>query len=362
MADAICRWRNPYLETVKELIEILPKSELTKEQARAIVEARSPYNFYKTPYQLACQLGLYHETNGYYYPKFKHTPTDQELNEYLENWIIHYTVPNPYTRSLSNGIEPFSIHSQICQKLIDANDELNWEVVLLELFGIDIGNKDILKNSLKYSPVFEINKNTIRLKEGVNYDQLNPYVQVDINKNRENKEYFFDLFDLPNQAIPSLESISNDLVTDVTVEERDLINQLQGSNEYTQTEKNQIVKARIGQGVFRRNLIEDCPFCPITSVDDVNLLIASHIKPWRSSDNIERLNSKNGLLLTPTYDKLFDRGYISFREDKTLIISPQISTDNVTRLSLTPNMEIPNLPIFGREEYFEYHRAEILRN
>ena len=92
MADAICRWRNPYIDTVKELIEILPKTELTKERARAIVEAKF-HNFYKTPYQLACQLGLYHETNGYYYPKFKHTPTDEELNEYLENWIIHYTVP-----------------------------------------------------------------------------------------------------------------------------------------------------------------------------------------------------------------------------------------------------------------------------
>ncbi len=361
MADAICRWRNPYIDTVKELIEILPKTELTKERARAIVEAKF-HNFYKTPYQLACQLGLYHETNGYYYPKFKHTPTDEELNEYLENWIIHYTVPNPYTRSLPNEIEPFSIHSQICQKLIEANSNLNWEDVLQELFGIDIGNKDILKNSLKYSPIFEVTGHTISLKEDVNYSQLIPYLEIDISSNRLNKEYFFDLFDLPSQDVSSIELTPSELITDITREERDLINQLQSSLAYTQTEKNQIVKARIGQGVFRRSLIEDCPFCPITLVDDVNLLIASHIKPWRSSDNIERLDSKNGLLLTPTYDKLFDRGYISFREDRTLIISPQISTSNISRLALTPNMEIPNLPIGGREDYFEYHRTEILRN
>ena len=141
-----------------------------------------------------------------------------------------------------------------------------------------------------------------------------------------------------------------------------MINQVQSSNEFTQTEKNQIVKARIGQGVFRRSLIEDCPFCPITLVDDVNLLIASHIKPWRSSNNIERLDCNNGLLLTPTFDKLFDKGFISFREDRTLIISPQISETNIARLLLTPNMELPNLPIGGREDYFEYHRTEILRN
>ena len=263
---------------------------------------------------------------------------------------------------MPNEIEPFSIHSQICQKLIEANSNLNWEDVLQELFGIDIGNKDILKNSLKYSPIFEVTGHTISLKEDVNYSQLIPYLEIDISSNRLNKEYFFDLFDLPSQDVSSIELTPSELITDITREERDLINQLQSSLAYTQTEKNQIVKARIGQGVFRRSLIEDCPFCPITLVDDVNLLIASHIKPWRSSDNIERLDSKNGLLLTPTYDKLFDRGYISFREDRTLIISPQISTSNISRLALTPNMEIPNLPIGGREDYFEYHRTEILRN
>ena len=365
MADAICRWRNPYIDTVREFIEILPRIELVKEQARNIIEAKwaVKYNntFFHTAYQLACQLGLYHETNGYYYPKFKYTPTDNELNEYLETWIIHYTVPNPYTRSLPNNLETFSIHSRICQKLIETNVDLNWDDILLELFGIEIGNKDILKNSFKYSPVFDVIGNLIRIKDGVSYDELIPYLEVDINSNRENKEYFFDLFDLPNQEILPINSTQNEIITDATIEEINLINQLQDSTEFTQTEKNQIIKARIGQGLYRRSLIEDCPYCPITLVNEVNLLIASHIKPWRTSNNNERINPKNGILLTPTFDKLFDTGIITFSNDKRLLVSNIISVENKQRLNLVDQTIYPMLPIKGREEFLEFHRDVIFK-
>lgn len=60
MAGPICRWRNPYIQTVIEFIELLPKEELSKERAREIVERDFP-DFYRTPYQLACQLVLYYE-------------------------------------------------------------------------------------------------------------------------------------------------------------------------------------------------------------------------------------------------------------------------------------------------------------
>lgn len=358
MADAICRWRNPYIDTIKELIEILPKVELTKQQARNSVVSKSP-SFYRTPYQLACQVGLYHETDGFYYPKFNSMASDDNLLKYLENWIVHYTVPNPYTRSLPSNIKPFSIHAEVCRKLIEAQSDLSWNSTLYNLFGIEIGNKDILKNSFNYySPVFNIEGDSIKLKTGIAYDDLQQYVKVDISTNRDNKEYFFDLFEVSQE----INFVDNILVTEATTEELNLINQIQSSNQYTQTEKNQIVKARIGQGLFRRNLISDCPFCPITKIDDSKLLIASHIKPWRTSNNIERLDFKNGLLLTPTFDKLFDLGFITFRNDKSLQISSQISDVNINRLGIKNNMEIVNLPINGREAYFEYHRTEIFKS
>jgi len=361
MADPICRWRNPYAQTVFELISILPKEEMTKVRAREIVTELSP-NFYRTPYQLACQLGLYHETDGYYFPKFTSTPNEDELNEYLTYWITHYSAPNPYTPSLSNQ-EPFSIHAEICRRIEASQSSLNWGLVRDDIFQEQIGNNDILINSINaYSPVIQIrDKTIITLKEGISYEDLRPFIEVDINSSRLNKEYFFDLFPIPGEFNIQTEDNSNILVHNISQEEINAITDIEQSNDYSQTEKIQIVKARIGQGYFRRHLIEECPFCPITLVDDVRLLIASHIKPWRSSNNSERINAKNGLLLTPTMDKLFDNGYISFRTDKTLIVSEMISEVNHNKLNLTPNIEIPNLPIGGREDFFEYHRAEILK-
>jgi hypothetical protein len=362
MADPICRWRNPYLETVVELIEILPKEEHSKERARELVNSLSPYDFYRTPYQLACQLGLYHETDGRYFPKFTYTPTHAEVLEYLSNWIIHYSVPNPYTRGFDN-LEPFSIHSQLCRLLAESQNQVDWETTRDELFQQAIGNNDILINSLnRYSPVVSITAGMIHLKDDKSYDDLLPYIEVDVCEERDNKEYFFDLFRIPSQIEEDIQIHNTDIVTNLTAQDVEAINTVQNIPNLSQTEKNQIVAARIGQGLFRRNLIYEQGACPITGVDDSRLLIASHIKPWRVSNNTERLDAKNGLLLSPTYDKLFDSGFISFRDNRQIIISSLISDENKARLSLIADSVYPAIPIAGREVYLEYHRDTILKN
>lgn len=361
MADPICRWRNPKLSTVIELISLLPKEEMTKNKAREIVVENSPYKaeFYTTPYQLACQLGLYYETKERYFPKFTFEPTEEDVINYLQNWIVHYTVPNPYTKKMGD-VEPFSIHSAFCERLFAAKNSLSFEDLLLEIFEEEIGNDDILKNSISYySPVITIANGSVQLKEKTNYDDLIPFIKVDINIERDNKEYFFDLFTLPIK--PTINPLYQDLIQEATKEDFALINSIQEIPNLTQTQKNQIVAARIGQGFFRRTLLDECNYCPITTIDDSRLLVASHIKPWRNSNNHERLNPKNGILLTPTFDKLFDKGYISFNSDKTLIISNKISEENIQKLGLIQNMQIPLLPINGREDFLEYHRNQILQ-
>jgi hypothetical protein len=355
MADPICRWRNPYLITVIDLIKILPKEELPQQKAREIVNSRFRPEFYRTPYQLACQLGLYHETNGHYFPKFTFEPSKEEVFEYLVNWIQHYCVPNPYTKGF-DSLKPFSIHSILCQKLINAKKPIPYNSILLEIFEEPIGNTDILKNALNtYSPVLLIKDDSIKLKENKALEDLKRYISTDINTNRYNKEYFFDLFPLPSQRFEKI------IINSINQEDTSIINQLIEVPNLTLTEKNQIINARIGQGLFRRSLILECNFCPITLVDDSKLLIASHIKPWRNSNNIERLNPKNGILLTPTFDKLFDEGLISFENNKSLLISSEISKTNTNKLNLVPNMIFPKFPIHGREEFLEYHRNEIFK-
>lgn len=123
-----------------------------------------------------------------------------------------------------------------------------------------------------------------------------------------------------------------------------------------------IRNARVGQGKYRDDLLEECPFCPITMVNDERLLIASHIKPWAQSNNIEKIDPKNGFIFTPLYDKLFDRGFITFSDDKRMIVSNWLSPRNCERLQLENNKLFPRLPIDDeRRNYLSYHRSYIFK-
>lgn len=79
-----------------------------------------------------------------------------------------------------------------------------------------------------------------------------------------------------------------------------------------ETTRKRLIDARLGQGNFRERLIEYWMGCAVTGLTLVNILRASHIKPWHLSSNFERLDAFNGLLLSPNMDALFDQGYISF--------------------------------------------------
>ncbi len=126
-------------------------------------------------------------------------------------------------------------------------------------------------------------------------------------------------------------------------------------------EKITLSKARVGQGEYRKKLLELCPFCPITLVSDDRLLIASHIKPWAASNDFEKTDPKNGFMLTPTFDFLFDRGFLSFTNDRKTILSPFLSNMTYSKLGISDNKIIPHLPIDGREIYLDYHRTIILK-
>lgn len=126
--------------------------------------------------------------------------------------------------------------------------------------------------------------------------------------------------------------------------------------------KYEIRNARIGQGKYREKLLDECPFCPITMVNDERLLIASHIKPWVVSNDFEKVDHHNGYILTPLYDKLFDKGFITFTDDKHMIISNWLSPKNCRRLNLVNNTYYPRLPMDDfRKKYLEYHRSYVFK-
>lgn len=124
----------------------------------------------------------------------------------------------------------------------------------------------------------------------------------------------------------------------------------------------EIRRARQGQGIYREKLLEECPFCPITMISDERLLIASHIKPWAVANDKERLDHKNGFMLSPLYDKLFDRGFMTFTEDRKIILSNWISPANKRRLGVVDGQFIQSLPLDdARKKYMEFHRQSVFK-
>jgi len=128
------------------------------------------------------------------------------------------------------------------------------------------------------------------------------------------------------------------------------------------TEKETIVKARKGQGKYREGVLQECPYCPITMVSDDRLLIASHIKPWAKSETREKTDPKNGFMFTPTYDFLFDRGFITFTNDQKMIVSPWLSKMTCSKLNLVDGKKYPLLLVVGKEYYLDYHRTKIFKS
>jgi putative restriction endonuclease len=126
-------------------------------------------------------------------------------------------------------------------------------------------------------------------------------------------------------------------------------------------EKDQLIKARRGQGVFRSNLELIESNCRMTGVGDRRVLVASHIKPWRLGTNEEKLDGNNGLFLSPHVDRLFDRGWISFA-DSGEVICPNKSIRllaGIWNLDLTKNVGAFNPK---QKRFLEFHRLHELKH
>jgi predicted restriction endonuclease len=137
------------------------------------------------------------------------------------------------------------------------------------------------------------------------------------------------------------------------------------SNELIGLEKETVIKQRINQGLFRDNMLKkyNCK-CALCGVNQPELLIASHIKPWSKSDCNEKLSASNGLLLCPNHDKLFDQGYISFEDNGSIVISPILDENNRIFFNINKAMKInPDiLSDFEQMKYFlSYHHKNIFQ-
>lgn len=124
---------------------------------------------------------------------------------------------------------------------------------------------------------------------------------------------------------------------------------------------------REGQALYRKKVITHMPLCPFTQISDERLLIASHIKPYQVCINENKVDEANdfynGLALSPSYDKLFDRGYITFTDEGKLICGTQLSPYTWEKLNINPNSKKQmNILPEGRKLYLEYHRQNVFQD
>ncbi|MCM1234955.1 MAG: HNH endonuclease [Ruminococcus flavefaciens] len=127
-----------------------------------------------------------------------------------------------------------------------------------------------------------------------------------------------------------------------------------------ETEKDALIKSRIGQGAFKQKIVAKYGGkCIITKIAFARILIASHIKPWAVSTNEERLDGENGFLLSPTYDKLFDLGLISFKDNGNIIISKLLDSDTLAKLRLEKSQIYDIKATANLRRNLEYHRDAV---
>lgn len=125
-----------------------------------------------------------------------------------------------------------------------------------------------------------------------------------------------------------------------------------------ETTKATLVLARRGQGSFRQRVSLFEKECRVTGVAQSELLIASHIKPWRDSSNEERVSGHNGLFLSPHVDKLFDLGFITFENNGQLVPSPLLDLDVLDRWSIARDTKVKR---FDQDQAFflDHHRNNV---
>jgi len=136
------------------------------------------------------------------------------------------------------------------------------------------------------------------------------------------------------------------------------IDKVKADTQIKETEKDAIIKSRVGQGQFRNRLIKYWNGCAVCGFDVKKVLVASHIKPWRDADNRERLDVYNGLLLIPNYDKLFDYGYITFDTKGKMICSKLLPDSERKLVGLYERMKLTKIEE-PHKPYLKYHNENV---
>jgi len=170
----------------------------------------------------------------------------------------------------------------------------------------------------------------------------------------------FELFETPDTSglnrtgikfrfIKIVDSILSDEISNFQIDD---------SNKPNRTERKGLVTSRVGQNWYRVKLLEKWGNkCAVTGVSSTGILIASHIVAWKDSNEKERLDPENGILLSPDLDALFDKHLISFEDSGRIILSKTFSMENFTILGINLRMKLSKITS-GMKPYLNRHREK----
>ena len=174
---------------------------------------------------------------------------------------------------------------------------------------------------------------------------------------RANQGYLYAIDDECGSRILELANVHSVNYFDITEGNHDgliILNDLPNI-----TSRRGLVTSRVGQGLYRRRLLQRWEGkCAVSNCSITEILIASHIKPWCDSDDFERLDVNNGILLSPKYDALFDRHLISFQDTGEIIISAKLTQQVLGDLKMSGNEKIKNITE-GNKKYLADHRNKL---
>lgn len=159
--------------------------------------------------------------------------------------------------------------------------------------------------------------------------------------------------------ILSADLLALDICKSDDLEAQTDINIIKYNEKLSPRTKKQLIEARIGQGEFRKQLTLIKHYCFITHIEMPELLRASHIKPWKDSNDKEKLDPYNGLLLAVHIDALFDKGFISFEDSGEMMVSNALPANILEQLSIKKINAEPFLP--ETCYYLKWHREKVFK-
>lgn len=217
--------------------------------------------------------------------------------------------------------------------------------------NIEKGFSINLYNSKEHK-YLDILKDLIKNDDGI-YAEFE-YEGKNLKEDIQNKNLNADIFKVKGDSL--IVSVTEDTFQQISREEIEIMIEEQVG---IKNEIERKIKVRVSQGKFRENLLKRDGKCVMCGLDIKSILVASHIKPWAVSDEHEKQDKDNGILLCANHDALFDKGYITFEESGDLKVSRTINKLDYNKLNIADSL---SLKINANQNmYMKYHRQNIFK-